>query len=335
MREGSQIVRGKKLLIFRFSAVAAFLLVSRASPIAAQPVPLKVAYSAFTSTYLPLWIADAKGTFKSEGLNIEISYGRGGSATTQALLAKSIDIALIGGGPIEATLSGGDVVYIAAHVPTPVFTLFSSKEINTVGDLKGHKIGTTAAASATEYAAILALKRLGLDPRKDVQFVYSGGMDNTFASLSQGLIQAGVFSGPIEIQAKKAGFNELLDIAALRIPFVHEGVAVRRELIRDQRDTLKKFLKGFVSGIDTTRTDKPLASKMLETYLKIKDPLVVEAAYNEITPYFAAEPFVPRIAIENMLSVIADRLPQAKNASPERFYDNSILSESKNERAIK
>ncbi len=308
-----------------------FALTHSGGSFASEPASLKVAYSAFTSTYLPLWIADEKGLFKSAGLNVEISYGRGGSSTSQALLAKSIDIALIGGGPIEANLSGGDLIYIAAHVPTLVFSMFSAKGINTVRELKGGKIGTTAAASASEYAAILTLKRYGLVPRKDVQFVYSGGMDNTFASLSQNLIQAGVFSGPIIIQARKAGFKELVDIASLRIPFIHEGVAVRREFLKDHRDVLKKFMREFVLGIRATKSEKPLAYKMLEKYLKLKDRDVIEAAYHEIAPYFAAEPFVSKVAIENMLSVVGDRVPQAKTASAERFYDNSILAELKNE----
>ncbi len=316
-------------------ALFTFILLWGNGIFAADSRSLKVAYSAFTSTYLPLWVADAKGDFKSQGLNIDISYGRGGSSTSQALLAKSIDVALIGGGPIEANLSGGDLVYIAAHVPTLVFSLFSAKDISSINELKGKKIGTTAAASATEYAAILTLKRSGLDPKKDVQFVYSGGMDNTFASLSQGLVQAGVFSGPIIIKARKAGFKELVDIASLRIPFVHEGVAVRREFIKDHRDILKKFLTGFVLGIRETRADKPLAYQMLEKYLKLQEHDIIEAAYNEIAPYFAAEPFVSNAAIENMLSVIADRLPQAKTARPDRFYDNSMLMELKDEGLFK
>ncbi len=317
-----------------FILLAIFLSLCGRS-LASEATSLRVAYSAFTSTYLPLWVADEDGTFKAQGLNIDISYGRGGSSTSQALLAKSIDVALIGGGPIEASLSGGDLVYVAAHVPTLVFSLFSAKDIKTVADLKGHKIGTTAAASATEYAAILALKRYGLDPRKDVQFIYSGGMDNTFASLSQGLIQAGVFSGPIMIQARKAGFKELLDIASLRIPFIHEGVAVRREFINGHGDALTKFLRGFVLGIRTTKTDKALAYKMLEKYLKLKEPAVTEAAYNEIAPYFATDPEVSKMAIENMLSVIADRIPQAKTAAPDQFYDNSILIQLKNQGLLK
>ena len=308
-----------------------FLIAFRGGVLASEAAPIKVAYSAFTSTYLPLWIAEEKGIFKSEGLEIDISYGRGGSSTSQALLAKSIDIALIGGGPIEANLAGGDIVYIAAHVPTLVFSMFSGTGINSVKELKGGKIGTTAAASASEYAAILTLKRYGLDPQKDVKFIYSGGMDNSFASLTQGLIEATVFSGPIIIQARKSGFKELVDIASLRIPFVHEGVAVRREFIRDHRDALKRFMRGFVLGIRATKVEKSLAYKMLEKYLKLKETDVVEQAYNEITGYFALEPSVSKEAVQTMLSVIGDRLPQAKGAQVERFYDNSILTELKNE----
>jgi hypothetical protein len=74
---------------------------------------------------------------------------------------------------------------------------------------------------------------------------------------------------------------------------------------------------------------------MLDKYLKLKEPDLVEAAYNEIAPYFAAEPFVSKVAVENMLSVIADRIPQAKTAAPDRFYDNGILTELKNEGLFK
>lgn len=311
--------------------LVAFLLILFGGASTSEAAPLKVAYSAFTSTYLPLWIAEEKGFFKSEGLDIEINYGRGGSSTSQALLAKSIDIAVIGGGPIEANLSGGDLVYIAAHVPTLVFSMFSGKGINSVKELKGGKIGSTAAASASEYAAILTLKRYGLDPQKDVKFVYSGGMDNSFASLSQGLIEAAVFSGPIIIQARKSGFKEIVDVASLRIPFIHEGVAVRRDFIREHRETVKRFMRGFVLGIRSSKVEKALAYKMIEKYLKLKEPDVVEEAYKEIAGYFALEPFVSNEAVQNMLSVIGDRLPPAKSAQPDRFYDNSILTDLKNE----
>src|SRR5262249_8229615 len=111
-------------LVSTVLAALTFILIFGNGIFASDSPPLNVAYSAFASTYLPLWVADVTGDFKSQGLNIDISYGRGGSSTSQALLARSIDVALIGGGPIEANLSGGDLVYIAAHVPTLVFSLF-------------------------------------------------------------------------------------------------------------------------------------------------------------------------------------------------------------------
>lgn len=292
---------------------------------------LKVVYSAFDATYLPLWVAEEKGLFKSEGLDVEIIYVEGGSTAAQALQSKSIDVAVIGGGPIEANLSGGDLIYIAAHVPVPIFAMFALKEIKGAEDLKGKTVGTTAAASVTEYATILTLKRFALAPYKDVKILHTGGMDKTFAALSQGLIQAGIFAGPPVISARKSGFKEIVNLASLRIPFVHEGVSVRRAFMQEQRETLKKFMRGFVLGIRLSKAEKSLSYRTIEKYLKIKDRQVIEGAYDEIVPYFAPEPFVPRAAIQNMLSLIADRVPQAKTAVPERFYDNGILDDLKNE----
>src|SRR5271163_880021 len=43
-------------------------------------------------TYLPLTIADHKGYFKDEGLNVEISAFSGGSKALEALMGGSLDV---------------------------------------------------------------------------------------------------------------------------------------------------------------------------------------------------------------------------------------------------
>ncbi len=311
--------------------VSVFSLLAAAGVCPAQPLHLKVSYSAFDATFLPLWVAKEKKLFDSFDLDVEISYGRGGSSTAQSLQAKSIDAAVIGGGPIEANLAGGDLIYIAAYVTTPVFTMFAAKNITSINDLKGQNIGTTSAAAVTEYATILALKKSGLDPKKDVKIVYTGGMDNTLASLSKALVQAGVLGGPAVLAARKAGFREIINFASLGIPFIHEAVSIREAALRDQKEAIKRFMKGFIVGIRETKLDKPLSKRMIEKYLKVTDPDVIDGGYDEIVPYMTSEPFVPKIAVQNLLSLISDRLPQAKTASPERFYDNGILNELKAE----
>ncbi len=66
---------------------------------------------------------------------------------------------------------------------------------------------------------------------------------------------------------------------------------------------------------------------MIEKYLRFKDRDVIEGAYDEIAPYFASSPFVPKAAVQNMLSLLADRVPEAGKAPAERFYDNGLLDE--------
>ncbi len=231
-------------------ALTATLIISllTCSDIFAAETSLRVAYAAFTSNNLPLWVSKEKGVFKSEGLDIDVSYGRGGSSTAQALLAKSIDIMIGSGGAVEANLAGADVIYIASHVPTLVLTMFAKPEIKRVSDLKGKSIGTTAPASITEYAVRLTLKRYGLDPYKDINVVHTNGMENTFAALSQGLVDAGIFSGPIVMTARKSGYRELVNIASLSLPFVHEGVVVRRSYLGGEQGAIEKIPKGIRAG---------------------------------------------------------------------------------------
>jgi hypothetical protein len=151
-----------------------------------------------------------------------------------------------------------------------------------------------------------------------------------YPRLVAGKAKVGASNSPV-IAARKAGFKEILNFASLGIPFIHEGVSVRRAFLQEQREAIKRFMKGFILGIRETKLDKPLSKRMVEKYLKLKDPDVIEGGYDEIVPYMSAEPFVPKAAVQNLLSLIAGRLPQAKTASPERFYDNGILNELKAE----
>ena len=99
--------------------------------------------------YLPLAIAEQKGFFEEEGLNVEVNDFRGGSQSLQALIGGSADVVT---GAYEHTIrmqtKGQDIraVIELGRFPAIVLAVKSdlADTVKTAGDLKGKNIGVTA-----------------------------------------------------------------------------------------------------------------------------------------------------------------------------------------------
>ena len=149
-----------------FFVIGLWLVVS--FPAAAQPL-IRVAYSAISGNYTPLWIAAETGAFKEVGLDAQLVYISGGPVLTQALLAGDVNIGFSNGGSaIQAIQSGADLVIIGIAVDRFIFSLIGKPEIRTVADLRGKRLGVVRLGGATDIAARVALERNGLTPQKDV-----------------------------------------------------------------------------------------------------------------------------------------------------------------------
>ena len=144
--------------------------------------------------YLPLTIAERRGYFKEQGLNVEINDFGGGSQSLQALVGGSVDVVA---GAYEHTIRmqarGQDIraVVELGRFPGIVLGVRSSlaDKVKKPGDLKGMKIGVTAPGSSTNFFANFLLGRDGVQP-EDVAFIGVGGGASAVAAMRQGNIDA-------------------------------------------------------------------------------------------------------------------------------------------------
>ncbi|MBI3079725.1 MAG: ABC transporter substrate-binding protein [Deltaproteobacteria bacterium] len=291
----------------------------------AQSGRMPVAYSAVSGAFAPLWVAYEEGLFTKHGLQVTQSFIAGGSRVAQTLVARDVELAVMGGGAIEATLGGGDLLYVAGYVNTLVFSLYARPEVRRVEDLRGKVVGATRHGTATMYSAILVLRKFGLEPGREVRLLQTGGVPETLAAMQAGTVHAGVVSAPTTLRARAMGFRELVDIAAVGIPFVHEGVVTTRAYLAAQPKRAEAFLKGFVEGLRLYKANRDLAEKVISKYTRVRDPELLRETYETFARHFLLKPYVPREAIANMLQVIADQNPRARQARPEEFYDNRML----------
>ncbi len=63
-----------------------------------------------------------------------------------------------------------------------------------------------------------------------------GAVASILSAMRSGRIQAAILTYPSIIKARREGYRELLDIAALGMPYAFTGITVRRSYMRQRRD---------------------------------------------------------------------------------------------------
>ena len=144
--------------------------------------------------YLPLTVAEQRGYFKAEGLDVTIVDFAGGARALQAVVGGSADVV---SGAFEHTVNmqhkGQRMRAFALQGRAPQIVLGVNPKtmagFKTVADLKGRKIGVTAPGSSTNVMVNFILAKAGLKP-SDVSIIGVGAAQGAVAAMRTGQIDA-------------------------------------------------------------------------------------------------------------------------------------------------
>ncbi len=159
--------------------------------------------------YLPLSVAERKGYFKDEGLEVEIPDFAGGAKALQALVGGSADMV---SGAYEHTINMAakkqpiKAVVLQARYSSIVLLLPRERAAKYKGpaDLKGLKVGVTAPGSSTNMFVNNILAKGGLKPT-DIAVVGVGAGSGAVAAMEKGEIDAMSNLDPVVTQLESTG----------------------------------------------------------------------------------------------------------------------------------
>src|SRR6267378_4872972 len=150
---------------------------------AGPAVAWHVSYSNLIADNLPEWLALESGIFKQNGLDVTLD-NIVSSTGIPALLSGQVQIAHLGGSEtLSAAAEGGDLVVISITGPVYPFVFMAPAAITSIDQIKGKKIGVSNVGSSSDIATRVMLKKVGLDPAKDVEIVAVGSLQNRIAAL--------------------------------------------------------------------------------------------------------------------------------------------------------
>ncbi len=299
--------------------------------IGADLTEFEVGISAQVVTVFPVWMAESGGFYKKEGLKVGVITMEGGTRGLQVLVSGKIQAMHVGLGPvIEANRQGADLRLTSSTSNTIPFTIFSSPTVKTAAELKGGKVGVSTFGSESDIAVTLALKQLGLT-RKDVTIVQMGGTSQRLAALLAGQVQAVPLLEPASATARQRGLNPLVDLAAAKVPWVFDGVVVKRSQLESQRELLTRFLKAYIEGAYLTLGDEKKAREIIAQKFRINDPKVIDATYNDFKRLMPLDAEPSRAGAENVIEQLQAIGIAVGSKNVDDYIDTSIIEGLKKE----
>ena len=279
----------------------------------------------FSATQAPLWAAREGRYFEKYGIrNLEVIQFSGGQPVTRALIGGDIQISTTGGAAVvNARLKGADTVIIARTVGVFPYTLYVSKDIRDASELKGKRLAVSTVGGSGYVAMQYALRKLGLDPDKDVTMLQIGDFATRLAALAGGTVQGTLLLPPFTLRAKELGMRPLYDLVGSGIRYPINQITTRQAFIKSQRETVKNFMKGFVAGLARFRGDREFGVRVLAKNLREGDPKILQETYEFWLKVF---PRVPTPGPED--ATVFLELMQIKEQRDWRdFVDTSFMDE--------
>ena len=308
------------LLLLILSALPGFARAADAPIIAGVSGPALNMIYCFIARDAKLWL--------KSNIDPRVVLFDAGSILAQAMMSGDVKFAVSSGpATVAARTQGADSVIIGTFVNTLPYSIVSAKGITTWDQMKGKKIAISRLGSGTDTAVRMVLKKFGLDPVKDVTILQLGTQPARIQALHAGAIDATIVSPPLDLAAKKQGFQILVNIAELGIPYPQTVIETTDRFIREQPQTVKAFLKGFAEAARYAAVNKGETKTMITKYLKTTDPEILEATYQsylQVTDY-SGQPNLQ--GIQNAIDEVGARVPAAKTRKPEEFVNLRFLRE--------
>lgn len=285
---------------------------------------VRMGLAARSTTSMPFFVAQERGFFREEGLEVELIVMQA-IQTIQATLANSTQFASATGTAISSAVRGADIKVILAVTDRPSFDLIAQPHITSVQQLRGKKIGTGGVGSLAEILARRILAAHGVRP-DEVAILATGPTHLTYLSLKAKVIDAAPLQMPLTFTAQDEGFRKLVAAGDV-YRSVQGGLATTKAILSDQPELVTKVVRAMLRATRLIKSDRNYAINFLKgPWLDIgKDPEKIAArVYDVAAPALLENGMVD---LEIQREMIADASVRAKPAQPilpEQVFDFSI-----------
>ncbi len=239
---------------------------------------VRMAYSAFSISFLNIFVARDAGLFKRHGLDVELIQ-MAGPLPVAALASGEIDYLTGYTTGIVATGQGAPLKGIMISLRKPPFFLVTDQAIQRASDLAGKRLGVDRIGSLQHLVARLMLKQKAGDPEK-VIFTQTGSVSNTVSSLAQGAVVAAILSGPHNVIMAQKGFRQIAAADELPMHFPSSGLVVNEIRLKTDAPRIKSVIRVMLDAAAFCRKERPWVISYIKDRWKV-DGKTAETVYDQ------------------------------------------------------
>jgi NitT/TauT family transport system substrate-binding protein len=318
----------RSTIVFLFAGIT----LSLAGP--ARGEKIRTAVPQANLNYLSIYVADAKGFFRDEGLENE-TVVISGPLSIAALLSGEVDFSGAGGSGMRAAIKGAPVKGIMFQADKVTFYLVADPSIKNAADLKGKKIAIGSPGDTQDRIITMFAERGGVSAREMFRIAMGANTNTRVMAVKTGAAHVTAVDPGGLVFAQKEGLHSLGFLGDL-FPMPFQGFVTSERKIKENPRQIKRWLKATLRGLMFVRESPEESVDLGITKLQLGSAtkgMLVEATKNYLRALAPGVPGLPTAeGIKNFLEYDIKIPLQIKEEIPaERLLSLQLVEEVKRE----
>lgn len=316
-----------------FIAVCSMAVLAAGMPAAHAQKPDTVRIATLAPSAL-VWlhaIADAKGFYKEQGLDVQRLQVQDSPALVQAVASGSAEAGVaLGDVTMRAIDQKAPVIMVGGYLVKTPMRMIGAQEVKSAKDFVGSRMTAGAVKGGTTDLMLYQLKALGIDPTT-IQRVSIPNSRDRIVALESGQVKGAMLVAPFDVLAIRKGFP-VIDV--FKEPYVQTPLIINTEWAAKNRGVAERLVKASRAAAAWIN-DSANRKEAIEILAKFTSspPDVAEAAYQFlVTEQKAVLPdfSIPEAAVVNIVKMSREINPEEHPKSPapvdvRKYYDPSYV----------
>ena len=249
------------------SAVLFCLVLAFPTAKAQTPRKVKLTIPVVAHSMTTVYLAQAKGFFAEEGLDVDVTSTGGGGPDIRALIAGEVDFSFTtGDNVILAYQEGKPLVMVSSGLNRLFINWAMHKEAakakgitessplqEKLKSLKGLIVGVTNPAALTSHLAHFVIRKAGYVPQQDVQVIPIGAGPTWLAAVENRKVDVALTAPPVPETAIRRGHAIMfINNAKGEDPsiseFLMENLVARPETLKKDPDLVRRMVRALVKA---------------------------------------------------------------------------------------
>ena len=223
--------------------IAAFLLGAAQPGLSADaPARVRIAYASRSSSAMPLYLAQTKGLFKAEALDVEIIQMNPRLGAT-AVVNGDVSFATPFVSTFRGILQGFPIKVVFVHLKKGPYYVMVRPDTKDVQQLKGKKLGVATIKGADQLNAEELLQAKGFNTNQ-IQAVAIGDGPLRMQALISGAVDAICVAPPHDLMLKRMGYPAVAGPPEVGLPVA--GMFASDRLVRENPRVVHRTMKALL-----------------------------------------------------------------------------------------